>query len=125
MAGQTPDDSQEAFEKAAQEAQNANYVLRLFISGNTSRSNKAILNLRRVCEDNLKGRYQLEVVDISQQPEEARDQQILVTPTLIKVLPPPIRRIIGDLSKTDRVLVGLDLRDRKDQETRTGEALEP
>jgi circadian clock protein KaiB len=85
------------------------YVLRLFITGTTSRSSRAIANLRRVCEERLHGEYDLEVVDIYQHPAAAQEHQILAAPTLVKMLPLPLRRIIGDLSNTERVLVGLGL----------------
>jgi circadian clock protein KaiB len=85
------------------------YVLRLFITGTTSRSSRAIANLRRVCEERLHGKYDLEVVDIYQHPGAAREYQILAAPTLVKMLPLPLRRIIGDLANEERVLAGLDL----------------
>ncbi len=99
--------STEAFEKALQDQQEEKFVLRLYIVGNTTKSAQAIQNLKEFCEQELKGRYQLEVIDIHQKPGEARSEQIVATPTLIKTLPLPIRRIIGDLSKRDKVLVGL------------------
>ncbi len=86
------------------------YVLRLYVTGSTPRSSRAIRSIKAICEEHLKGRYRLEVIDIYQRPALARDEQIVATPTLIRELPPPIRRLIGDLSDTDRVLVGLDLR---------------
>jgi circadian clock protein KaiB len=85
------------------------YVLRLFITGTTSRSSRAIANLRRVCEERLRGEYDLEVVDIYQHPAAAQEHQILAAPTLVKMLPLPLRRIIGDLANEERVLVGLGL----------------
>jgi circadian clock protein KaiB len=85
------------------------YVLRLFITGTTSRSSRAIANLRRVCEERLHGEYDLEVVDIYQHPAAAQEHQILAAPTLVKLLPLPLRRIIGDLADEQRVLVGLGL----------------
>jgi circadian clock protein KaiB len=85
------------------------YVLRLFITGTTSRSSRAIANLRRVCEERLQGEYDLEVVDIYQHPAAAKEYQILAAPTLVKMLPLPLRRIIGDLANEERVLAGLDL----------------
>lgn len=85
------------------------YVLRLFITGTTSRSSRAIANLRRLCEERLRGEYDLEVVDIYQHPAAAQEHQILAAPTLIKMLPLPLRRIIGDLANEERVLVGLGL----------------
>jgi circadian clock protein KaiB len=85
------------------------YVLRLFITGTTARSSRAIANLRRLCEERLHGAYSLEVVDIYQHPEAAKEYQILAAPTLVKMLPLPLRRIIGDLANKERVLAGLDL----------------
>lgn len=88
------------------------YELRLFVSGQTRRSTLAIANLRRFCEEYLSGRYILEVIDIYKQPEVCAQQQIVAAPTLIKSLPLPLRRLIGDLSDEEKVLVGLDLRTR-------------
>jgi circadian clock protein KaiB len=88
----------------------ARYVLRLFVSGSTLKSALAVENIKRICEQHLKNRYDLEVIDIYQQPDLARDEQIVAVPTLIKRLPPPLRRLIGDLSNQERVLFGLDLR---------------
>ncbi len=85
------------------------YKLQLFITGSTARSSRAIENMRRICEQNLKGRYDLEVIDVYQNPEATRDLQIVATPTLVKILPEPLRRIIGDLSNEERVLAGLNL----------------
>jgi circadian clock protein KaiB len=85
------------------------YKLRLFITGSTPRSTRAIENMRRICEENLKGLYDLEVIDIYQNPEATRELQIVATPTLVKMLPEPLRRIIGDLSDKERVLAGLNL----------------
>lgn len=85
------------------------YVLRLFVTGTTSRSARAIANLRRVCEEHLKGEYDLEVVDIYLRPEMAKEHQIIAAPTLVKMLPLPLRKIIGDLADEERVLAGLDL----------------
>ena len=85
------------------------YRLRLFVTGITARSTLAIRNLRGICEAHLQGRYDLEVIDVYQHPELARSEQIIVTPTLVKQLPLPPRRMIGDLSDTGRVLAGLDI----------------
>jgi circadian clock protein KaiB len=93
---------------------NGNYVLRLFVTGQTPRSILAIENMRRICTEYLSERYTLEVIDIYQHPEACQQEQIVAAPTLIKVLPHPLRRIIGDLSNTQKVLVGLDLRSRPD-----------
>jgi circadian clock protein KaiB len=89
------------------------YVLRLFITGTTARSSRAIANLRRVCEERLRGEYDLEVVDIYQHPDAAKQYQILAAPTLVKMLPLPLRRIIGDLANEERVLAGLGLSPRE------------
>lgn len=88
----------------------SNYILRLFITGQTPRSTRALENIRRICEEHLKGRYRLEIVDIYQQPELASSAQIIAAPTVVKLLPEPLRRIIGDLSDEEKVLVGLDLK---------------
>jgi circadian clock protein KaiB len=85
------------------------YVLKLFITGSTSRSSRAIENIRALCDEYLSGRYDLEVVDIYQQPTEATGEQIIAAPTLIRKFPKPSRRMVGDLSNKDRVLIGLDL----------------
>src|SRR6201992_2089391 len=89
--------------------QNGRYKLRLFVTGSTPRSARAIENMRRICEENLQGRYDLEVVDVYRNPEATRELQVVATPTLVKILPEPLRRIIGDLSDEERVLAGLDL----------------
>ena len=86
------------------------YVLRLYITGTTPQSARAIVNIRKICEENLEGRYDLEVVDIAERPALAVGEQIIAAPTLIKELPLPLRRFIGDMSQTERILVGLDLR---------------
>ena len=88
------------------------YVLRLYVTGMTPRSTRAIENVRSICEEHLKGRYELEVIDIYQQPVLAKGEQIIAAPTLIKQLPSPLRRIIGDMSNKERLLLGLDLRTR-------------
>jgi circadian clock protein KaiB len=91
------------------------YVLRLYVTGTTPRSMRAISNIRKICEEHLEGHYDLEVVDISEHPTLAEGEQIIAAPTLIKKLPLPLRRFIGDLSQTDRILLGLDLRDAAQQ----------
>lgn len=88
----------------------AKYILRLYVAGTTPKSVQAIENITRICEEFLKGRYDLEVVDIYQQPVLAKGDQIIAVPTLIKKLPLPLRKFIGDMSSTERILVGLDLR---------------
>jgi circadian clock protein KaiB len=89
----------------------ASYLLQLYITGTTSQSARAIANIRKICEEHLKGRYELEVVDISQHPALAQGEQIIAAPTLIKKFPLPLRRFIGDMSQTARILHGLDLRE--------------
>lgn len=86
------------------------YVLRLYIAGSTSRSVSALTNLKKICEEYLDGRYELEVIDLYQMPALAKDEQIIAAPTLIKKLPLPFRRIIGDMSDVGKVLMGLDLK---------------
>jgi circadian clock protein KaiB len=85
------------------------YKLRLFITGSTPRSIRAIQNMRQICDENLKGRYDMEVIDVYDAPDATKELQIVATPTLVKILPEPLRRIIGDLSDKERVLAGLDI----------------
>ena len=101
--------STEAFEKAAQEPPPKNYVLKLYVTGATPASVRAVANIKKICEENLLGRYELEVIDLYQQPNLAKGEQIIAVPTLIKKLPLPLRRIIGDMSDTERMLVGMDI----------------
>ena len=96
------------------------YVLRLYITGLTARWVRAISNIRVICQEHLKGRYDLEVIDLSQHPELAEAAQIIAAPTLIKKLPLPLRRFIGDMSETERILIGLDLRRSSDTATEAG-----
>lgn len=84
--------------------------LRLYVAGQTPRSIRALANLKALCEEHLKGRYQVEVIDLLKHPQRARSDQIVAIPTLVRKLPPPVRKIIGDLSNTAGVLVGLDVR---------------
>jgi len=100
----------ESLEKAAHHPAAERYVLRLYVTGMTPRSTRAVENVRTICEEHLHGRYELEVIDIYQQPALAKGEQIVAAPTLVKKLPLPLRRVIGDLSNTERVLLGLDLR---------------
>ncbi|MBA3580183.1 MAG: hypothetical protein H0W42_09390 [Gemmatimonadaceae bacterium] len=86
------------------------YLLRLFVTGTSSRTGTAIANLRRICEQELRGQYDLEIIDVLQFPDVAEDEKILATPTLIKSLPLPLRRVIGDLSDKEKVLLGLEVR---------------
>jgi circadian clock protein KaiB len=89
------------------------YLLRLYVSRSTSKSKLAVENIQRMCEEHLKGRYDLEVIDIHDQANLARDEQIVAVPTLIKRLPLPLQRLVGDMSDLNRVLLGLDLRVRE------------
>jgi circadian clock protein KaiB len=98
------------FEKAVALRDQAKYVLRLYVTGMTPKSTLAIDNVQRICEKYLEGFYELKVIDIYQQPKLAKDEQIIATPTLIKQLPLPIRRLIGDMSDTEKFLAGIDLR---------------
>jgi circadian clock protein KaiB len=91
------------------------YVLRLYVTGTTPRSMHAIANIKEICEEHLQGRYDLQVIDLYQQPALAQGEQILAVPTLIKKLPVPLRRLIGDLSDSERILIGLDLRPKKQE----------
>ena len=86
------------------------WELRLYVAGQTPRSRMALANLKRICEDHLADRYSIEVIDLLEQPQLSRGDQILAIPTLVRRLPKPMRKIIGDLSDTQRVLIGLDLR---------------
>ena len=103
-------DSAELLDQSLMDSTNKTYVLRLYVAGLTPRSRIAIQNIKKICEESLKGRYDLEVVDIYQQPERIREEQVLAAPTLIKKLPLPLRKIIGDMSNTERILIGLDLK---------------
>jgi len=91
---------------------NKEYVLRLYVAGTTSKSIRAVANIKEICESSLKNRYDLEVIDIYQQPVLVKGEQIIAAPTLVKKLPLPLRKFIGDMSDTERILVGLDLRPR-------------
>lgn len=86
------------------------FLLKLYVTGTSSRTAQAIENLRRICDQELHGRYELDIVDVLEHPQAAEDDRILATPTLIKQLPPPLRRVIGDLSDREKVLLGLELR---------------
>ena len=104
-------DATEAFEKlVAGSPAEERYVLRLYVTGMTLRSTAAFASIKALCEEHLRGRYELEVIDIYQHPQLAIDEQIIAVPTLVKLLPAPLRRLVGDLSNQERVLLGLDLR---------------
>jgi circadian clock protein KaiB len=98
-----------AFEKALATRPTGKYVLRLYVAGATDRSRQAVLRARQLCETELKGNFELEVIDVYQQPILARDGQIVATPTLVREFPRPVRRLIGNLSNTSSLFVGLDL----------------
>jgi circadian clock protein KaiB len=108
----------DSLSKAAHEK----YCLRLYVTGTTPKSNRAITNIKRICEEHLKGRYTLEVIDIYQQPALARGEQIIAAPTLIKSLPLPLRKFIGDMTNSDSILLGLDLRPINDFAEANGKA---
>jgi circadian clock protein KaiB len=97
-------------------------LIKLYVTGQTPRSRAAVENLRRLCDEELEGEYQMVVIDILERPQLAEDEKILATPTVIKELPPPIRRIIGDLSDRERVLLGLDLKPHRPGRRREGDA---
>ncbi|MCX6149559.1 MAG: circadian clock protein KaiB [Ignavibacteriales bacterium] len=99
-------------QKEISKTENDKWILRLYVAGQTPKSITAFKNLKSICEDQLKGKYTIEVIDLIQNPHLSRDDQILAVPTLVRKLPVPVRKIIGDLSDTDRVLVGLDLMPR-------------
>ncbi len=100
-------------ERSNRNASAGYYELRLYVAGQTPRSLEAFANLKKICEEHLKGSYSIEVIDLLVNPKLARGDQILAIPTLVRKLPEPIRKIIGTLSDTERVLIGLDLRPRK------------
>jgi circadian clock protein KaiB len=102
--------SSEEMEQPDSDSLKAKYVLRLYINGSTLKSTVAVKNIRQVCEQHLNGQYDLEIIDIYRQANLARDEQIVAVPTLIKRLPHPLRRLIGDLSDQNKVLFGLDLK---------------
>jgi circadian clock protein KaiB len=106
-------DQVEVFEEALKNSKEKKYVLRLYVAGATPRSTQSIINIKKICEEHLKGRYELEVIDIYQQPVLAKGEQIIAAPTLVKKLPPPLRRFIGNMADVERILVGLDLKPKE------------
>lgn len=110
MARDSQQTATAAFERALDHPPVETYVLRLYVTGATPRSLLTIASVKQICEHYLHGHYELEVIDLYQQPQLAEGEQIIAAPTLIRKLPLPLRRIIGDMSKAERVLVGLDLR---------------
>jgi circadian clock protein KaiB len=105
-------EDQARIEQARRDRETARYVLRLYIAGLTPRSVAAIASVKKTCEEHLQGRYELEVINLYDQPTLAKGEQIIAAPTLIKKLPLPLRRLIGDMADTKKLLVGLDLRER-------------
>lgn len=102
--------SAKAFERALKKQLKGKYVLRLYVTGMTPKSTRAIENIKTICDEHLQGRYDLEVIDIYQRPTLAEGEQIVAAPTLIKKLPLPLRRFIGDMSNKDQIVMGLDLK---------------
>jgi len=102
--------SNEQFEANLTLSSTGKYLLRLYVTGSTPNSVRAIDNIKKICEEHLEGHYELDVIDLYQKPNLAKGEQIIAAPTLIKRLPLPLRRIIGDMSNTERILVGLDLK---------------
>jgi circadian clock protein KaiB len=112
MPQDQPIDGPQSFEHLLNQPAQAQFVLRLYVTGLTPRSTQAIDSIKSICEEQLQGRYDLEVLDLTKQPELAKEADIVAAPTLIKQLPLPLRRLIGDLSNKERVLLGLDLRSK-------------
>ena len=111
-------DSTAAFEEALSKTEDSKYVLHLYVAGMSPKSVQAIDNIKRICEEYMPGKYQLEVIDIYQNPVFAKDGQIVAAPTLIKELPPPLRKLIGSMANTERVLVGMDLKSETNKENK-------
>ncbi len=109
-------DSITAFENTLEKTKEGKYVLHLYVAGMGPKSVQAIENIKRICEEYLPGRYELEVIDIYQYPILAKDGQIVAAPTLIKELPPPLRKLIGSMADTERVLLGMDLKFKTEKE---------
>ena len=109
MVRKKDQDAGNALEKGLQDTRDKHYLLRLYVTGTSPRSIRAIGNIKKICEENLKGRYELEIIDVYQQPDIATDKMIIALPTLVKELPQPLRRLIGDLSNKKQVLAGLDI----------------
>jgi circadian clock protein KaiB len=101
------------FEKALKGESQEKYILRLYVTGMTPKSIQAIENVRKICEEHLQGRCELEIIDIYQQPDYAKTEQLIAAPTLVKKLPLPLRKFIGDMSQNERILVGLDIIPKK------------
>jgi circadian clock protein KaiB len=101
--------SAQEFERAIAESPDARFVLRLYVSGMTARSRRAIDNIQKLCEEQLAGRYDLEIIDIYQQPDLAKGAQVIAAPTLVKSLPPPLKKVIGDMGDPGRIMVVLGI----------------
>jgi circadian clock protein KaiB len=112
MANTTKKGGKQTAKKPRRAAKGSTWELRLYIAGRTQRAERALENLNRICRENLDGRYRVVVIDLLKTPRLARGDQIVAVPTLVRNLPTPVRRIIGDLSNTERVLIGLNLRAR-------------
>ncbi len=111
MPRQNLKNSLKEFEKAIKgAATDKQFVLKLYVSGASSRSSKAIENIRNFCEEHLRGRYELEVIDIYQQPKLLEKDQVVAAPTLVKQLPPPLRKLIGDMSSAEKIMIGLNIK---------------
>lgn len=113
MAKRIKSSATRRLERAATEEKQKRYLLRLYVTGMTAKSTRAIANLRAICDEYLQGRYELEIIDIYRRPVLLQGEQIVAAPTLIKRLPHPLRRLVGDMSNKDRVLLGLDLKPQK------------
>jgi circadian clock protein KaiB len=113
MAQKRSTSDKEALEAATRDVKQQKYVLRLYVAGVTPRSQEAIRTVTAICEEHLAGRYDLEVIDLYQQPTLAKGEQIIAAPTLIKKLPVPLRRFIGSMANKEKILVGLDLRPKE------------
>jgi circadian clock protein KaiB len=115
MSAQRREADKTRSERAARERGQARYVLRLYVAGLTPRSLSAMQSIKRLCEEHLKGRYELAVIDIYKEPSLAKGEQIIAAPTLIKKLPLPLRRFIGDLADQEKFLVGMDLKETDEE----------
>jgi circadian clock protein KaiB len=109
MRNETINDYEPVMDQPEDLSDEKNYTLRLYVAGHTKKSLAAFANLKKICEEHLRGKYTIEVIDLLENPQLAKGDQILAVPTLVRRLPPPIKKIIGDLSNTERVLVGLDI----------------
>lgn len=105
----SPSNELESYELVLQNVDQGKYFLRLYVTGIAPNSKRAIENVRKICKEHLEGRYELEIIDIYQQPVLAKEGQIVAAPTLVKELPPPLRKFIGDMSQTEKILLGLGL----------------